>query len=694
MVRAVVVFAFLSATTAGILAMATAASAPPLPTALELPTLVPTADQGAVASAVARTLVTQHYGKGAIDDARSRLWLDRYIDDLDPQKLYFVRKDIDEFESRWAATLDDDVLAASPRLEAAYAIHARYRQRVSERVDAIQQLLDEPYPLDDPEASVELDREDAPWASSPAELDPIWRGRIAEQVLSMRIGDERAEDPIVRLKKRYERVRREAFDVDVEDVLELYLSALSTTFDPHSIWFKPVSKENFDIDMQDTLIGIGAVLQSKDGYTIIKELVVGGPAEQSGLLRPNDTILAVAQGDAASADVVEMRIDRVVQLIRGKEGTPVVLTIHPANATDPSETKEVRLIREKVKLSQAASKGEVRTLDLPSGHLRVGVIDVPSFYEDGEGERAGDPNAGSTAGDVERLLTAWKTSDPVDAVVIDLRMNGGGSLDQALKLTGLFLDGGPVVQVRSREGEIEVLRDPSRDVAWAGPLVVLTSEFSASASEIFAAALQDYGRALIVGSETTHGKGTVQNLIGLERYLMRTGNLSAAQRAGAIKFTTHMFYRINGESTQLHGVHADVRVPSPFEGIDMRESDLDFALAWDAIPEAPHRQRRWTFDLGTLQAASDARVARSQEFAWMKEDVAQRAEIEDMKTLSLYLPGRRDELAQDKAAAESRKAARVAAGAKLDGDGEPEVDPVLDEALAVTADFVGVVGTR
>lgn len=697
MLRSVVVVVALAATvtTAGLFALATAASLPsPLPTAAELPTLAPEPDHGAIAGAVARTLVTGHYSKGVVDDARSQLWLSRYIADLDPQRLYFVQKDIAEFESRWATTLDDDLLASQPKLEAAYTIHARFRQRVSERVEAILGLLDESYTLDDPDAVVDVDRKDDPWASSPAELDTIWRARIAEQVLSMKLSTERAENPIDRLKKRYERIRRDAYDVDVEDVLELYLSALSTTFDPHSIWFKPVSKENFDIDMQDTLIGIGAVLGSEDGYTVIRELVVGGPAEQSGELKPNDTILAVAQGDGPPTDIVEMRIDRVVQLIRGKQGSPVVLTIHPGDATDPAETKLVRIIRDKVKLSQAAAKGEVKAIQGPAGPLKVGVIDVPSFYEDSEGEQAGDPNYGSTARDVERLITTWKSSNPVDAVVIDLRMNGGGSLDQALQLTGLFLDGGPVVQVRDRNGEIEVLRDPSGAVAWSGPLVVLTSEFSASASEIFAAALQDHGRAIIVGSESTHGKGTVQNLIGLERYLMRMGNLSAAQRGGAIKYTTHMFYRVNGESTQLHGVRADVRIPSPFEGIDAKESDLDFALPWDQIPEAPRRVRRSEVDLAALQAASDQRVGAAREFAWMREDIARREELDALESLSLYLPKRKEELEQDKAAEEARKEARKAAGYVEPEEGEdgPKIDPVLDEALAVTADFVAAVG--
>lgn len=671
---------------AGAIAIATAASSvrpEVLPTAAQVE-LLPNADLGAISGAVGRTMATGHYSARPIDDERSKAWLDRYINALDPQRLYFVQKDIDEFHARWWTNQDDDIQSPQPKLEAPYAIHKRFRQRVSERLETVQAILATPLKLDEPKATVDIDREGDPWAASPGELDTIWKGRLIAQIIDLKLSDAAEGDPVGRLVKRYERIKRAAFDVDAEDILEVWLAALTETFDPHSIWFKPVSRADFDIDMQDALIGIGAVLEPDDGYTVIKELVVGGPAEASGLLHAGDKILAVAQGDEAPVDIVEMRLDRVVQFIRGKEGTPVTLTIKPADATDPSETRIIKLIREKVKLSRAAAKGELKTVPGPSGPVTIGVLDVPSFYEDTEGEQAGQADYGSTTRDVAKLITQWQAQGNLGGLLVDLRENGGGSLDQALQLTGLFLPGGPVVQVRSRDGEIEILKDPDAGQLYDGPVIVLTSELSASASEIFAAALQDYGRATIIGSTTTHGKGTVQNMIGLERQLIRMGATSAAERAGAIKFTTHMFYRINGDSTQINGVSADVRIPSPFSGLKYRESDLDFALPWDQIPAAHHRTFKTEVDLAAVQAASDARVAADREFGWLTEDLAHRAELDKEEVLSIDLTDRQAELAEDKAREEARKAARVAAGWK-EGD---KIDPVLEEALRVTGDII------
>lgn len=661
---------------------------PPLPTAHQVERLEPTPELGVIASAVGTTLMTGHYAEGILDDARSAAWLKAYLEGLDPQKLYFLASDVEGFTSAWSAKLDNDLLSAEPKLSAAYEIHARFRERVSERVASVQQMLAGPLPLDGSAGRVDLDREPDPWAKDAAELDLVWRARLTEQVLTMTLGEgEEGEaavplTPIERLKKRYDRIRKDVYDVDAEDVLEAYLAALSSTYDPHSVWFKPVSKENFDIDMQDTLIGIGAVLGNEDGYTVVRELVTGGPAAKSGLLKPKDTILAVAQGDQPSVDVVDMKIERVVQLIRGREGSEVVLTVHPAEASDPAETKPVRLVREKVKLSEASAKGEIREVNDGGKRSRIGVINVPSFYVDSDGQAAGDPNYGSTARDVAKIIRGW-SAEGVDSLLIDLRENGGGSLDQALQLTGLFLEGGPVVQIRSRRGEVEVLNDPDPKAMWTGPVVVLTSEFAASASEIFAAALQDHGRALVVGSGT-HGKGTVQNLVGLERYLTRIGQPLAAARAGALKFTTHMFFRVNGESTQIRGVSPAVQIPSPYEGLKVKESDLDGPLAWDKINPAKYRARDLGVDLAALQAASRARVAAAPEFIRMAEDVTERRQNETLGSLSLDLEERKAEFEALKAKEAAREVARKAEG----WDGEAKIDPVLEEALRVARDFV------
>ncbi len=658
---------------------------PPLPTAAEQPNLPVPPELSPVAQAVGMVLTNFHYGGAAIDDSRARAWLAAYFDDLDPQRLYFLQSDIDALTTKWVTSIDDDLLSARPTLAAAYEIHARFRTRIDERISTALRRLDKPLDLEGSE-TVEIDRGEARWAKSAAELDTLWERRLTEQAIGLTLSATASSgEPVDRLRKRYERIRRDAFDVDAADILEVYLAALSGTFDPHSVWMKPASKDSFDIDMQDTLTGIGAVLGSEDGVVVIRELVAGGPAANSGLLEPNDQILAVSQGAGAPpTDLVEMRIDRVVQLIRGKAGTEVVLTIHPAKASDPSETKQVTLVRERVKLSQAAAKGEIRVVPSSGGDKRIGVLDVPSFYVDSEAERRGETNFGSTANDVRRLLVDWK-DDKLDGIVVDLRANGGGSLQQALELTGLFLDSGPVVQIRDRAGKVKSLDDPSPGALWTGPVTVLTSELSASASEIFAAALQDYGRALIVGSPTTHGKGSVQELIGLDRWLTRIGEPEAAARAGAIKYTSAMFFRVNGSSTQRKGVLADIVLPSPYRGLKISEADLDAALAWDQVAPATYRRADLRAPLAALQQRSEARVASSEEFRWLAADVAEREATDARNTLLLQLSARRAEVDANKADDAARDAARATRGWK-EGDDLP--DFLLDEALAVTADWI------
>lgn len=658
---------------------------------------------GAIASAVGVSLLTGHYSGRPINDALSEQWLNNYIDALDYSRIYFLQSDIDSF-AKWSTTLDDDLLRETPELEAAWVIHERYLQRVDERISYALRTLDGSTEFASSDTCVDIDRHDDPWATDAAQLDQIWHDRLAEQLLRMTLSDIPAlrpptdpppltapapaaietRTPLERLRRRYERTSKEVHDVLPEDVLESYLGALSAAFDPHSNWFKPISKENFDIEMRDTLTGIGAELGSDEGYTVIRGLIAGGPAEASGELKPNDKILAVGQDrDGELVDIVDMRLDRVVQLIRGPSNTTVHLVIHPADAVDPAELRDVYLVRDKVKLSNAAASGEVRELPGAAGPVSVGYIDVPSFYVDAEGQRRGDPNYGSTTRDVEKILADFRAKG-VQSLVIDLRRNGGGSLDEALQLTGLFLPGGPVVQIRSRDDKIEVLRDEDPTVAWSGPVVVLISEGSASASEIFAGALQDYGIGLVVGSDATHGKGTVQNLIGLDRFLRRSGHGDSADAGGALKFTTHMFFRVNGESTQIRGVRSDIVLPSPYAGMKIKEEHLEAPLPWDRIPAARYRRLPMKLDVPALTAASRARVAADAEFSLLGEDLARRAEYEARTCLSLDASARQAEseglIAEDKA----REAARRARG----WDGEADIDPIRDEALLIARDIV------
>lgn len=657
--------------------------------------LGPGPTQPAIASAVARTLETGHYARRNIDDALSDQWFDTYIDRLDYGRMYFLASDIEEFEA-WRNALDDGIATSKPNLEPAYKMHARFIERMNERVAFAEKVLSKnDFSFDDPKADVDLNRHEDPWAKSKKELDALWRGRIAEQVLRMELAGEPREKSLDRLRRRYQRVLKDQEGFDEQDVLEVYLSGLTNAFDPHSVWFKPITKENFDIEMRDSLTGIGAVLQSEEGYTVIKELVAGGPAATSGKLEAGDKIVAVAQGTEEPVDIVDMRLDNVVQLIRGPIDTKVVLTIHPSSASDVSVTEKVVLVRDKVKLERASAKSEIRDVD----GLKLGVIDVPSFYVDAAGQRAGDPNASSTARDMRKILEGFD-ADGVDAVVVDLRRNGGGSLDQAIEVTGLFIDRGPVVQIRDGKGNITVLDDDDAGTAWSKPVVVLTSELSASASEIFAGAIKDYGIGIVVGSNTTHGKGTVQNLLPLDRYLKRTNSTDAGAKAGALKFTTHMFFRVNGSSTQVKGVPSDITMPSPFLGAKVLEADLDNPLPWARIAPAKYNPGRLGIDKGALQAASDARVAEAMEFDFLREDLAERERLEKQTTVSLHKPTREAEIARRKDIDEARHAKRVEAGTakpkppegeekKAEAEEEENpIDPILDEALLITRDMV------
>jgi carboxyl-terminal processing protease len=633
-----------------------------------------------VAKLVGMTLQTEHYSKEQIDDEVSGDWFDNYLDTLDYSRIYFLQSDIEEF-SKYRTVLDDDILQSAPKLEAAVAIYNRYLQRVDERVDRAMKLLSKPQDFADPEARVDTNRHEDPWAKTPKALDQVWGDRLAEQLLRMELAGDPRDKALDRLKKRYERIRGDANDLETADVLELYLGALTRVFDPHSAWFKPITKENFDIDMSDSLTGIGAELRQEDGYTTITRLIPGGPAEASGVLQPSDRIVAVAQGDNEAEEVIDMRLDKVVKKIRGPIDTEVVLSIWPGDATDPAERQEIRLVRKKVKLDRAAAKGEVKEID----GIKVGVIDIPSFYRDSAARAAGDPNWAGTAKDTAAILRDFR-GQGVDAVIIDLRKNGGGRLDESLELTGLFIDDGPVVQIRSRAGNVDVLRDPSPgSQEWDGPLLVLTSELSASASEIFAAAIQDHRRGLVIGSTSTHGKGTVQDLQEFARYFHKRAMYDYVDHGGAMKFTTHMFYRPAGGGTQVKGVEADVVIPSPWEGMDIREGDLDHALEWDKIRPASFRPSTLGLDLAKLQKASSTRVNGSMEFAFMKEDLLERERSEREEEVSLHLPTRQAEMKRIKDIEAAREKARKDAG----WDGETELDPILDEALQVARDVVG-----
>jgi len=642
--------------------------------------LAPATYQQALAALVANVLTTEHYAAHALDDELSERWFDGYLEMLDYNRMFFLASDIASF-GRWKDTLDDAARTAGPDLQIAFDIHEVYRQRVSERVAQAMVLLDQPIDFTVDE-SFDLDRSDDPWPANEDEARELWRKRIKEQVLRGMLRGETQESQVEMLRRRYRRLETDILATEPADVLEPYLASFAHAFDPHSDYFKPSTNEDFDIQMSNSLEGIGATLRTEGEYTLVVSLVPGGPAQLGGDLQAGDKIVAVAQGSEPAVDVVDERIDKVVKLIRGPKGTEVRLTVIPVDAPDPSHTREVRIVRDQVILT--ADDAESRVIEMPGADgqpLKIGVIDIPSFYQDFQAKRGGDPNFKSTTRDVRSLLTELEAQG-VSGVILDVRRNGGGSLDEAVDLTGLFIPQGPVVQIGDRSGRTEAMYDPDPKLVYGGPLMVLTSPLSASASEILAGAIQDYDRGLIVGSASTHGKGTVQNVIELDPVLRRFVRYPGKDDiAGAVKVTTHKFYRVSGGSTQLRGVQADVVLPSPFDGLELLESDLDYALPWDRVaPLAYHEMGDLDSTAERLQAISAERVANDPEFTELMEAIAKRTEADGKVSLSLETRKKELESFGENALDEDQ--------ADDEGEDHGGDDMILDEATRIMRDWL------
>jgi len=645
-------------------------------------------------SALVGTLLqSQHYLHPTIDDATATEWLSRFIDTLDYGHMVFLQSDVDRLRATYGTRLDDDLSMKKPKVDAAFDVYKTYITRLDERMRAADAALSAPMDFTVSERFT-YDREDAPFPATAADADTLWRARVKADVLQGELAGKARAEQVEMLRKRYQRLLKEMRELEPPDVLELYLGALCQTIDPHTTWFKPATNDDFDIDMSNSVEGIGATLQTEDGYTVVRELVPGGPADVSGLLHKDDKIIAVAQEGQPPQDIVDLRIDKVVRQIRGPKGTRVTLTVIPYDATDNSQTRQITILRDKVAIqSQDAKQELIQVPKTGGGSWAVGVVTVPSFYIDGAAKEAGVADYNSSTNDVRRLLGELRAAG-AQAVVVDLRENGGGSLSEAVDLTGLFIDRGPVVQIRAQDGDVERMSDSDAGVAWDGPLVVLTSELSASASEIFAGAIQDYGRGLVVGSTTTHGKGSVQTVMDVDRPLRAMlDDLPRENIGGALKITTHKFYRVSGASTQREGVRADVALPSPYDGMEIAEKDLDHALPWDEVTPLKHPTlgdpRRLA---SSLQAASDARVATDNWFRWQAEDVAARKAREADPSVSLVLAERQAE----KAADEQRDIARglLVITPAADPTKPPEKkreeapDYLREEAMRVTRDYL------
>ncbi len=614
--------------------------------------------QASIASLVSRYLELYHYQQYRLDDKLSKLIFENYLESLDPQRVFFLQTDIDGFR-KYETQLDDDLHANPAQLGPALEIYARYKERVKQRVAIALKLIDVPMDFNVDE-SVEYDRSKSAWAKDTAALDDIWRRRIKDERLSQQLRDTPNKDFATMLHKRYERLQKNVEEFEIPDIVETFLNSVTSVYDPHSTYLKPATKDNFDIQMGHSLEGIGATLTTEAEYTKVAALVKGGPAERSGKIKVNDKIIAVAQGDGEMEDVIDMRIDKVVKKIRGPKGSKVRLLIIPNDATDSGTTKEVGLVRDQVNLKSQDAKAEIKTIkDQDGKEIRLGVIDIPSFYLDTRSKGRGETEFKSTTRDVRRLIAELEKKG-IDGLAIDLRQNGGGSLDEAIQLTGLFIDHGPVVQVKDYAGKVDMEMDPDPEQVYKGPLVVLTSVFSASASEIFASALQDYGRAVVVGAKSTHGKGTVQNVASLQSQLARALSGQVPENiAGALKITTLKFYRVSGGSTQFKGVEPDVVLPSPYDGLKVKEEDLPRALTWDEIEPIQHN----SYDLvrqalPLLKTNSAKRVANNPEFRYVAEDTKTLLDRRERNALSLDLTKRKKEKEDDKARLKTRDTER------------------------------------
>ncbi len=663
----------------------------------------PGPEDGRVAFVTARLLERFHYSHHPFDEMISSRFLDRYLESLDPQHWYFLQTDLDQFEP-YRTNLDHLTITREAVAETApaFVIFSRFAERLKQRVACVDDLLQhDPFEFGADERMV-VNRHDSPYPRDLTEARQIWRQRLRYEYLLEKLA---LEDPgksrtnnakaltgqtlhqqiAETLTRRYHRNLRAFTDWNHEDVLGIYLTALTHAYDPHSDFLIPEQMDNFRMSMSLELFGIGAELRSDDGYCKILRLLPG-PAAKSKKIKEGDRIVAVAQSNQPPMDVVDMNLSKAVQLIRGPKGTEVRLTIIPAG--DASARNIVALVRDEIALEDQAAKG--RIIDQPDGagkSLRLGIVDLPSFYAAMDlprGKPAGSAAAGfpahSASADVAKLLNKFK-QEHVRGIILDLRRNGGGSLEEAVKLTGLFIKEGPVVQVRALDGSIQVDRDEDPSIAYDGPLIVLTSRFSASASEIVAGALQDYGRAIIVGDNSTHGKGTVQNLNSL-RPFMRMADSDAGD-PGALKVTIRKFYRASGASTQLKGVMPDIVLPSILNySKDLGESSLDNPLPWDTIPGVKFDKLNLVQPyLSELLRRSTERVATNRDFVYVREDIEQFRKREADKTVSLNEKTELQEIQE----AENRQKAR---DKELLARGEP--DEKVYEITLKQADLPGL----
>ena len=633
--------------------------------------------------AVKSYLEREHFLRKPIDDEIAARWFNTFLAALDPLKIYFLQSDVDSFAER-KSSLDD--LVRRGDVSFAYEVYDRFLERVDERIPIVEELLNSKLDFNQKE-SIVIDRDIAVWAKTQDEVRDKWKKRIKYDLLVQKMEKVAPEEARKKLLRRYTSFAKRMHQMNADELLETYLSSLTSSLDPHTSFMSPGTLENFEITMRLQLDGIGASLKGEDGYTTVAELVPGGAADKDGRLKKKDRIVGVGQDrEGEMVDVVDMNLNDVVKLIRGKRGTVVRLKVIPVSQTVP---KVYDIVRAKIELQDSAARGEIieEGIKADGSPWRIGVINLPSFYMDMAAARQGQADYKSSTRDCRELLEGFR-EEGVDCVALDLRNNGGGSLPESISLTGLFIDTGPVVQIKDADQRVQQYDDLEPGVVWDGPLVVLVNKFSASASEIVAGAIQDYRRGLVIGDSATHGKGTVQSLLDLGRQLFQ--RLPNAPSLGALKITMQQFYRPSGLSTQMEGVKSDVQLPSITDHLPVGESDLDNAIPFDRVGKADFTATNDVNEsmLETLQQRSTVRVADDEEFQELATDIARYEERKNEKTLSLLESDFVREWNEGKAADKEEEEKQE----ENAGPRRPVVrrDFYFDEAMRVTTDYLSV----
>lgn len=662
--------------------------------------LKPTAEQGQSASLSAEVLKRYHYKPIPLNDDLSVKIFDAYIKSLDAEKIFFIQSDIDQF-SNARTKLDDAILREN--LGIPFAIFNLYKQRIAERITYAQSLLKEGFDFTKQD-SYQYDREKAPWLKSEDEAHDLWQKRVKNDWLRLKLAGKTDKNIVEVLNKRYDNYLKGINKLKGDDAFQSFMNAYAMSIDPHTNYFGVRASEDFDISMKLSLDGIGAVLEEKDEYTTIRELVAGGPAALSGKLKVGDRIVGVGQGgDTPIVDVTGFRLDDTVALIRGTTDSTAVLEILPAEAGPDGKHKFVTIVRKKISLDKQAAKKTI--IDVKDGNAtrHIGVITLPVFYEDFAARGKGDKDYKSATRDVAALLESLK-KDKVDSVLIDLRNNGGGSLTEAINLTGLFIDQGPVVQERDAKGDIKVDSDTDKSIAWNGPMGVLINHASASASEIFAAAIQDYGRGIIIG-ETSFGKGTVQTVVDLDELVKND-----KPKFGELKMTVAQFFRINGGTTQLRGVVPDVSLPSFLDAESFGESSYENALPWSQIKSANYKPAgNLAGIIPALKINHDVRVSKDKDFQYLVKDIADVNAERKKNSISLNYADRQKQRDAKEALAKSREDSTKPKSKSSQDDGlqanernlkddlaleqanKDTKDILLTEAVNIMSDEVGLI---